>query len=337
VAKIVKPQLHEQLRELLPKARAESCQVVATFLDIRGFSTFAVRGESFDAALYLRSVYSRILGEYFPDADFFKPTGDGLLLIHVLPDDTTEVPTLINAVVSRCAALVDDFGLITKDDYMVSPPVPKYLGVGIARGPATRLVSGTQVLDYTGRCLNLAARLMDKARPSGLVFGDDHAARLLTDEVRALFRADAVCVRGIAEQAPVGILVTSSVSINPADREPASRLSDGWGESETMSVEDVRTHGAFSFYLPRKPRKDELACVEARYPVFDAAGKRKSSVQTMWIDGTVAEYSDGFAVQIPFKQLIANLKDVPAVTQGMLWNKTTYVTFTPRCKPKAER
>jgi hypothetical protein len=51
------PQLHERLRELLGSARAESCQVVATFLDIRGFSTFSAQGESFDSALYLRSVF----------------------------------------------------------------------------------------------------------------------------------------------------------------------------------------------------------------------------------------------------------------------------------------
>lgn len=32
---------HEQFRDLLGSARAESCQVVATFVDIRGFTTFA--------------------------------------------------------------------------------------------------------------------------------------------------------------------------------------------------------------------------------------------------------------------------------------------------------
>jgi hypothetical protein len=48
--------LHERLRELLGSARAESCRVVATFRDIRGFSTFSAQGESFDSALYLRTV-----------------------------------------------------------------------------------------------------------------------------------------------------------------------------------------------------------------------------------------------------------------------------------------
>ena len=65
-------QLHEQLRDLLQSAHAESCQVVATFLDIRGFSSFAVKGESFDAALYLRAVYEKILSRYFTDVDFLS-------------------------------------------------------------------------------------------------------------------------------------------------------------------------------------------------------------------------------------------------------------------------
>src|SRR5712692_12073557 len=70
------PQLHERLRALLPSAGAESCRVIATFLDIRGFSTFSEKGESFDVASYLSSIYSTILTSYFPDADFFKPTGE---------------------------------------------------------------------------------------------------------------------------------------------------------------------------------------------------------------------------------------------------------------------
>jgi hypothetical protein len=132
-----RPQLHERLRELLPTAQAESCQVVATFLDIRGFSTFSARGESFDSALYLRSVYSEILASHFDDSDFFKPTGDGLLLIHELPADAQRVPSIVSSILARSVALADDFGDITAEDYMVNFAVPQQLGVGIARGSAT--------------------------------------------------------------------------------------------------------------------------------------------------------------------------------------------------------
>jgi class 3 adenylate cyclase len=186
-------QLHERFKELLGTARAETCQVVATFLDIRGFSTFSAQGESFDSALYLRSAFSTILSQ-FPDAVFFKPTGDGLLLIHELPVNAQQVPEIVSSILVRSLALVESFGQITSDDFMINFPVPQKLGVGVARGSATRLVSDGGVLDYTGRCLNLAARLMDKARPSGVVFADSHAKYLLTPELALRFSDDAVCI-----------------------------------------------------------------------------------------------------------------------------------------------
>ncbi len=114
------PQLHERLRELLGSARAESCQVVATFLDIRGFSTFSAQGESFDSALYLRSVFTTILSSHFDDAAFFKPTGDGLLLIHELPQNAEAVPGIVSSILSRAVVLVSAFGQITADDFMIN-------------------------------------------------------------------------------------------------------------------------------------------------------------------------------------------------------------------------
>jgi class 3 adenylate cyclase len=213
-------QLHERLRTLLRNAHAESCQVVATFLDIRAFSAFAARSESFDAAIYLRSVYQKVLSSVFPDADFFKPTGDGLLVVHQLPSTSEQVPPFVSSILRRCVSLVQDFGHITDDDFIVNFTVPQQLGIGVARGSVTRLVSGALVLDYTGRCLNLAARLMDKARPSGVVFADPHASRLIDEELAASFTADRVCIRGIAEETPIAVSITDDVSLSQADPEP---------------------------------------------------------------------------------------------------------------------
>lgn len=231
---MIEQQLHERLRELLESARAESCQVVATFLDIRGFSTFSAQGESFDSALYLRSVFTTILCSHFDDTAFFKPTGDGLLLIHELPPNAGAVPGIVSSILARAVTLVGAFGQITADDYMINFPVPKKLGVGIARGSATRLISDGGVLDYTGRCLNLAARLMDKARPSGVVFADAHAKQLMAQEVAMLFTNDEVCIRGIAEHDPVPILITTGVEIARSDREPIPEASHIWGDERTL-------------------------------------------------------------------------------------------------------
>lgn len=259
-------QLYEQLRHLLPTAQAESCQVVATFLDIRGFSTFSAGGESFDAALYLRSVFTTVLTQHFPDANYFKPTGDGLMLIHELPTDPTQLGAMVTSILSRSLDLVERFSDITKDDVMVNFPVPAKVGFGVARGSVTRLVSNGIVLDYTGRCLNLSARLMDKARPCGVVFADRHAANLIGPDLADSFTEDRVCIRGISEQEPIPILVSADVCISPFDREPIPESKMTWGDAQRMSVSDVRTTSIFMFYLPRAPRSFERAGVHVEYP-----------------------------------------------------------------------
>lgn len=248
-------QLYERLAELLPTAQAQSCQVVATFLDIRGFSKFSAGGESFDSALYLRSVFATILSEFFPDANYFKPTGDGLMIIHELPTTTEEVRQLLASILSRCLRLVEEFSEITRDDIMVNFAVPDKLGVGIARGSVTRLVSKGIVLDYTGRCLNLAARLMDKARPSGVIFADLHANSLIRQDLSDSFSEDLVCIRGIADQEPMPILVSADVRITPSDREAIPESNVTWGSANRLTVDEVRASGMYSFHLPHRPAR----------------------------------------------------------------------------------
>ena len=81
-------QLHERLRELLGSARAESCQVVATFLDIGASQPFLLR--AIHSTLPCTSDLSSIpfCQRTWSDTVFFKPTGDGLLLIHELPSNS---------------------------------------------------------------------------------------------------------------------------------------------------------------------------------------------------------------------------------------------------------
>lgn len=332
------PQLHQRLRDLLSSARAESCQVVATFLDIRGFSSFSAGGESFDSALYLRSAYSAILALYFPDADFFKPTGDGLFIVHILPDDAQQLPLIISSILTRSVKLVDEFGQITADDVMVNFPVPQQLGIGVARGSVTRLVSNGLVLDYTGRCLNLAARLMDKARPYGVVFSDSHASQLMDEVVATSFRADRVCVRGISEQTTIPIYVTKRVEISPADREPIPESKFTWGCAQPLSVADVMESSAYCFYLPRAPRSYEHAGVQVQYPGFDSDGNDKDSVHSFDLFGDVEERPEGHVVVIPFDRVQQSINGVPptTITKFLGRTKTTYVQFTPFCCPRDE-
>lgn len=311
--------------------------MVATFLDIRSFSTFSEKGESFDTATYLSSVYSTILATYFPNASYFKPTGDGLLIIHDLPDDRDHVPYAVSEILSQCAALVEAFSRITADDYMINFPVPQRLGAGVARGTATRLMSGDYVLDYTGRCLNLAARLMDKARPYGVVFADDRAAMLMEPEVAELFSKDRVCIRGIAEEEPIPVYITAGVEITVADREPLARAGRVWGDPQTLSLAEIRKNSSYGFYLPRAPHSYETAMMHVEYPDFDKEGKRTATVRSLDMTGRVEEHPNGPIVFVPLKRAQDSLSEAPETTAGTFLGfartKTTYVTFTPFLEP----
>ena len=228
------------------------------------------------------------------------------------------------------------FGQITADDYMINFPVPQKLGVGIARGSATRLISDGGVLDYTGRCLNLAARLMDKARPSGVVFADIHAKQLMTPEVALLFTSDEVCIRGISEQEPIPIVISTGVEIAASDREPILDASNRWGHARTLSVAEVRESSSHAFYLPRPPRSFERVGVHVEYPLFDKNGKPKDSVSWLDVYGDYLQQPNGSLVTIDFKNVKDRIKQLPATTTSKisdLHTKTTYVTFTPFCEP----
>jgi class 3 adenylate cyclase len=329
-------QLHERFRELLGSARAESCQVVSTFLDIRGFSTFTAHGESFDTALYLRSAFSTVLSVHFPDATFFKPTGDGLLIIHELPANAQQVPQIVSSILSRCVSLVATFGQITANDYMINFPVPQQLGVGVARGSVTRLMSDVGVLDYIGRCLNLAARLMDKARPSGVVFADQHARELMDPQLATLFTDDHVCIRGISEQQPMPILISHSVEIPRSDREPIAEADHVWGDERTLSLDEIRKSSSYAFYLPRPPRSYERVGVHVQYPLFGEDGHPKQTVSWLSVRGKYLEQPAGPMVRIDLKRVKEHVQNLPQTTTGKVLGfthtKTTYVTFTPFCE-----
>jgi hypothetical protein len=92
--------------------------------------------------------------------------------------------------------------------------VPKECGIGISRGTVCRLKSGGQTLDYSGHVLNLAARLMDFARPSGVVM---HAslANMIPHEFKDDFEPASVYVRGITEHQPMPVYVLKGVTAIP--------------------------------------------------------------------------------------------------------------------------
>lgn len=216
--------MHQQLKALLHDATGSSCRVIVVFLDIRGFTSFAGTNDSTECAAFLRAMYTNIIDNYYPDAVFFKPTGDGLMVILHHPDNDDALTEAVRTCVSTSIRLVVDFPSIAASDLMVNFRTPQSLGIGIARGSVTRLHSGEFTLDYSGKYLNLAARLMDLARPRGVVFSDTHAEAFLEGLDDALFASKDVYVKGVAEEHPVRIHYTkdwtdipSSAEARPAD------------------------------------------------------------------------------------------------------------------------
>jgi class 3 adenylate cyclase len=201
--------------------------------------------ESSEAALFLRSVYIRVLDEYFPEATFFKPTGDGLLIILDYDDDNLQ--KVVRTAVQASIRLVDNFPEITAGDPMVNFDTPDEIGIGIARGAATSLISGRKTLDYSGRPLNMAARLMDVARPSGVVFSANLGYDLLDEDTSKQFEEDEAYVKGLAEEVPTKVYYLRGRTVIPEpNRHPLKRQKRKTEPLEKLLSEKHRSAGYFA-------------------------------------------------------------------------------------------
>jgi len=279
--------MHRELKDLLHDATGVSGFVVSLFLDVRGFSSFARMAESSEAAVFLRRAYITILDDYFPDADFFKPTGDGLLI--VLPYDGPTVAEVVNNAVQKSMDLVANFSSICDDDPMINFATPGALGVGLARGAATCLYSGEKTLDYSGRPLNLAARLMDLARPAGVVFDDSLGPDLLKEELREHFSQQDVYIKGLAEEEPMCIWYSDDLTvIAPANKQPIA--TSNWNlQNEELTLREAEVRTSYLWRLEHTPRDRESLIVAASHPKV-VSGRRHA---TLWSTKTFrTEFSD---------------------------------------------
>jgi hypothetical protein len=271
--------MHNQFRELLPSATGESKPVIAINLDVRGFSQFSFEVESFDTALYIRKIYERILRDYFPGADFFKPTGDGLLIVIELDEtDADDLEQKANLVVGKSLELVESFGTLLEGDSWVYFTVPQKLGIGVARGSATRLTANEMVLDYSGSVLNIASRLMDLARPEGIVIDRTFPIELLKPDLREKFIADPdVYIRSVAEKTATTVSYTAELTeIPPANRRRIDEIV--WLTiRESLRLKDLSDSTTFLFDLEKEPLDPAQIFVALSYPAVGANGRRKAS------------------------------------------------------------
>lgn len=265
-----------QFRKLLMDAVGETKLVIAVNLDVRGFSPFSKR-DSIEVGLFIKKTYIKLVDDYFKDVSFVKPTGDGLLI--VIEHGETDYAMIMARTVETCISVVRDFPSFFSDDEAVRFEVPKRIGIGLSSGPACRLVSGDgETIDYSGKTLNLASRLMDFARPSGVVFDSELGFHLLSSELSKLFVKDSVCVRGIAENTPIDIYRTRDTVIRVSDRKPK----EGWRKQiKRLTAEDIRDTARRNmkhrFMLREVPINADKIVIRAIYPRGGPEGKRARS------------------------------------------------------------
>ena len=197
--------LHK-LRNQLKDAKGRSELLIVAFADIRSFSAFCREQgrQAPEIAMYIKRVYLKLIDKYFSFATFCKSTGDGMMLIFTFEEDT--LADISGKVLRSALQCAEEFPVICDDDPLINFPIPKGVGFGIARGNACCLYSGEEVLDYSGDVLNLAARLMDLARPSGIVLSSNFGMQMIPADLRPKFKVnDNIYVRGLSEAHPISV------------------------------------------------------------------------------------------------------------------------------------
>ena len=221
-----------------------------------------------------------MLDDYFDDAEFFKLTGDGMMIVYGFDDEDSLVAKLRKAIESS-RRLVEHFSTITGDDPMINFSVPPNIGVGLARGSATVIFSGDTILDFTGRPLNLAARLMDLARPSGIVFDASLGIELLEEEAQRAFGKAAVYIKGIAEEQPIDVYFLSSRTRIPEYSRlpitPPVRVTEREEKHSAKQLTEMDTD--FQIGLSREPARLDDAKIHFSYPRATANGQRHPSIE----------------------------------------------------------
>lgn len=284
--------MHRELRKLLEGATGISQHIIAIVLDIRGFTPFCERVDSLDVATYVKKVYMKILDNYFADASFFKPTGDGLLII--IPYDDESLSANVNRVIESCLELVRDFRDLCLGDPMINFDTPTDVGIGIARGSACCITSGEKVLDYSGKVLNLASRLMNVARPAGIVFDSSFGLMLLLDKTREVFLEDSIFIRGIADKKPMSVYYTKEHTII-SDSFKTPIVEERWEFVEkSYTIKELKAFATnyLRFNLERKPtdKSKVFGEVTHEYVPVEEIGRISTRHHYIDLDGVKMQY-----------------------------------------------
>lgn len=273
--------MHRQFRKLLDDAIGEAKFVVAANIDVRGFSDWSLRVDSAQTALYIKTLYARLIDEYFPDPAFATSTGDGLLV--VIPFEQRDLEATVRTTISHCIEIVDRFPTICTTDPMINFEVPENVGIGVSRGSASRLTNRRTTLDYSGSVLNLATRLMDLARPRGVVVDAAIGTELLEASVLSEFRQGAVYLKGVAPNDPLPILIHGEdISIPAINSHPIGE--EVWKPIErntTLKHLQNSVVDRMAMTIPQRPLGDNVGVIlTAFHPAVTRSGGKSTNQQT---------------------------------------------------------
>jgi class 3 adenylate cyclase len=313
--------------EALVDAQGRSEFVIVVVADIRGFSAFSTTNESPNIAMFIKRFYLKLINNYFKEANFVKPTGDGLLMTFRYSEQ--DLLDVSERVIEACLTCLNDFPTICKDDPMINFLVPQAIGFGIARGTACCLFSGEQILDYSGHLLNLASRLNDLARPSGIVLDGNYLSSVIPEAQRGMFKEQEVYLRSIAEDKPMKVFYldkyvrVSELSLSPLAGETwktivktftknqFDRLFDIWAEDLPTPVKSQDKIKVI-ITVPKKGLKGYSAIIDVKDFSYIEAGSNPT------LELNIAKVRDDFDI----KSLAKNAK------------MTLKIEYVPRLLPR---
>ena len=249
--------MFRKLLEKLPKAEGRSEFVIVVFCDVRDYSAFSSLQESVNIAEFIKKLYIKLLEEYFPNAVFAKTTGDGLLLIFRYSENSLQI--VANDVLASCFRAISDFKTFFSNDPMINFQTPDKLGFGIARGTACCLFSKKTTIDYSGKILNLAARLNDLARPEGIIIDSAFQRSIIPDSMKDSFNEESVYLRSISESVPYPIFCSSHVKL-PSDAYTPYCTTEWARVEKNMLVRNLLSiPGTYRFDIPEEILSNEKA------------------------------------------------------------------------------
>jgi len=176
--------------------------------------------------------------------------------------------------------VLKEFGTFCANDPMINFEIPRKIGIGMSRGTACRLISKNKIIDYSGRVLNLASRLMDFARPTGIVFDADFGIELLSNEQVKLFCKESIYIKGIAEREPIDIWYTKDLIKVPASaKQPLDKIK--WKiDPHHWTLGNIKKHAkTFTYTLQSEPIDPEAIRVKIHHPAI-LKGRKQSGYET---------------------------------------------------------